>query len=99
MRQRGGGAGCSLKRITDPPNLGQATSARKRRPEDGNERRAVVLKVQTNFVDIVTGADPEIVGRPGGRLVTRFKDQYRLTHLFRKENRSSLQVKLNALRL
>ena len=87
-----------MERVTGSPNVGQATSARKRRPEDGNERRAVVLKVQTNFVDKVTGADPEIVGRPGGRLDTRFKDQYRLTHLFRKENRSSLQVKLNAQR-
>ena len=79
-----------MEQVAGSPNVGQATSARKKRPEDGNERRAVVLRVQGNSVDKVTGADPEIVGRPGGGLVTRFKDQYSLTQIFREENRSSL---------
>ena len=55
-----------MEQVTGSPNVGQATSARKKRPEDGNERRAVVLRVQGNFFDKVTGADPGIVGRPGG---------------------------------
>jgi hypothetical protein len=51
---------------------------------------------RTFAINEFTDSNPVEMGRSGGCLVSRFKDRYSLTQIFRKENRSSLQVKLNA---
>ena len=45
---------------------------------------------RTFAINEFTDSNPVEMGRSGGWLVSRFKDRYRLTHLFRKENRSIL---------